>query len=174
MRFDNLKATIMAAMRVAGILPFAAALALGQQQINLTAAPATVTLPDSDKPLWIPRAVAPTAIVRPAPLVDRQAIQRMGEFRDVANVVDFFLRPESDFVTGQALFLGSVLHNATIARAAAIGDRVLDTLLPQLEPGASEKEIASAVKSLWRTANFPTNTVCASLRSAGTAPRWPP
>ena len=29
-----------------------------------------------------------------------------------------------------------------IARAAAIGDHVLDRLLPQLEPGASEKEIA--------------------------------
>jgi 3-oxoacyl-[acyl-carrier protein] reductase len=41
-------------------------------------------------------------------LVDRQAIRRMGEFRDVANVVDFFLRPESDFITGQALYLGGV------------------------------------------------------------------
>ena len=27
--------------------------------------------------------------------------QRLGEFRDVANVIDFFLRPESDFITGQ-------------------------------------------------------------------------
>jgi len=41
-------------------------------------------------------------------LLSRQAIRRFGEFRDVANVVDFFLRPESDFVTGQTIFLGGV------------------------------------------------------------------
>lgn len=41
-------------------------------------------------------------------LVRRQAIRRMGEFRDVANVIDFFIRPESDFVTGQVVYLGGV------------------------------------------------------------------
>jgi len=41
-------------------------------------------------------------------LLNRQAIKRFGEFRDVANVVDFFIRPESDFVTGQTIFLGGV------------------------------------------------------------------
>jgi len=41
-------------------------------------------------------------------LVARQALPRMGEIGDVANVVDFFLRPESDFVTGQVLYLGGV------------------------------------------------------------------
>ena len=41
-------------------------------------------------------------------LVNRQAIKRLGEFRDVANVIDFFIRPESDFITGQVLFLGGV------------------------------------------------------------------
>ena len=41
-------------------------------------------------------------------LIDRQAIRRLGEFRDVANVVDFFLRPESDFITGQVLYLGGI------------------------------------------------------------------
>ena len=39
-------------------------------------------------------------------LIARQAIRRLGEFRDVANVIDFFLRPESDFVTGQVIYLG--------------------------------------------------------------------
>jgi 3-oxoacyl-[acyl-carrier protein] reductase len=63
-------------------------------------------------------AVGPTPIatdlIRSVPaeklraLVDRQAIRRMGECRDVANVIDFFLRPESDFITGQTLFLGGV------------------------------------------------------------------
>jgi 3-oxoacyl-[acyl-carrier protein] reductase len=41
-------------------------------------------------------------------LIARQAIHRFGKIRDVINVVDFFLRPDSDFVTGQTLFLGGV------------------------------------------------------------------
>jgi len=41
-------------------------------------------------------------------LIKRQAIARYGEFRDVANVVDFFIRPESDFITGQVIYLGGV------------------------------------------------------------------
>jgi len=41
-------------------------------------------------------------------LVSRQAIRRIGTFEDIANVVDFFLRPESNFITGQCLFLGGV------------------------------------------------------------------
>lgn len=51
------------------------------------------------------KAVPPEKIQR---LVERQAIRRLGEFRDVANVCDFFIRPESDFITGQVLFLGGV------------------------------------------------------------------
>jgi 3-oxoacyl-[acyl-carrier protein] reductase len=41
-------------------------------------------------------------------LLQRQAIQRYGEFRDISNVIDFFIRPESDFVTGQVIYLGGV------------------------------------------------------------------
>jgi 3-oxoacyl-[acyl-carrier protein] reductase len=41
-------------------------------------------------------------------LVQRQAIKRFGECRDVANVIDFFLRPESDFITGQVIYLGGI------------------------------------------------------------------
>jgi 3-oxoacyl-[acyl-carrier protein] reductase len=41
-------------------------------------------------------------------LLNRQAIQRFGEYRDVENVIEFFTRPESDFVTGQILYLGGV------------------------------------------------------------------
>jgi len=41
-------------------------------------------------------------------IVNLQAIRRFGECRDVANVVDFFIRPESDFITGQVLFLGGI------------------------------------------------------------------
>lgn len=41
-------------------------------------------------------------------IVDRQAIKRLGTFEDVANIVDFYLRKESDFVTGQHLYLGGL------------------------------------------------------------------
>lgn len=50
-------------------------------------------------------AVPPDRIER---LLERQAVQRMGQFEDVVNVVDFFLRPQSDFITGQVLYLGGI------------------------------------------------------------------
>lgn len=37
-----------------------------------------------------------------------QAIDRLGEPEDIANVIDFFVSPASDFVTGQVLYLGGV------------------------------------------------------------------
>ncbi len=39
-------------------------------------------------------------------LLAQQAVHRFGTFEDVANVVDFFLRKESGFVTGQTLSSG--------------------------------------------------------------------
>ena len=56
----------------------------------------------------------PTDLIRNVPetklkaLLARQAIRRLGEVADVANVVDFFLSPRSGFVTGQVLYLGGV------------------------------------------------------------------
>jgi 3-oxoacyl-[acyl-carrier protein] reductase len=41
-------------------------------------------------------------------LLARQSIPRMGEPRDIINTIDFFLRPESDFITGQVIYLGGV------------------------------------------------------------------
>ena len=41
-------------------------------------------------------------------IVARQTIRRLGRFEDVSNVTDFFLRPESDFVTGQHIYLGGL------------------------------------------------------------------
>jgi 3-oxoacyl-[acyl-carrier protein] reductase len=41
-------------------------------------------------------------------LLRRQAISRFGEFKDISNVIDFFIAPESDFVTGQVIYLGGV------------------------------------------------------------------
>lgn len=41
-----------------------------------------------------------------AALVEKLAIKRLGTFEDVANVVDFFASPESEYVTGQFINLG--------------------------------------------------------------------
>lgn len=41
-------------------------------------------------------------------LLQRQAIPRLGTFDDVANAVDFFFDPRSDFITGQTVYLGGV------------------------------------------------------------------
>jgi 3-oxoacyl-[acyl-carrier protein] reductase len=41
-------------------------------------------------------------------LLARQAIPRFATFEDIANVIDFFLRKESGFITGQVLYLGGV------------------------------------------------------------------
>lgn len=39
-------------------------------------------------------------------LLNRQAIKRYGVFEDVLNAIDFLLRPESSFITGQTIYLG--------------------------------------------------------------------
>lgn len=41
-------------------------------------------------------------------LLQRQAIKRFGSPADVYNVIDFFVRPESEFITGQIIYLGGV------------------------------------------------------------------
>ena len=41
-------------------------------------------------------------------LIDKQAIKRFGKFNDVVNVIDFFIREESDFISGQEIYLGGV------------------------------------------------------------------
>jgi 3-oxoacyl-[acyl-carrier protein] reductase len=60
--------------------------------------------------------VAPTLvetdIIRGVPrekldrIVASLPIKRLATFEDVSNAVDFFVRPESDYVTGQVLYLG--------------------------------------------------------------------
>ncbi len=51
------------------------------------------------------RAVPPDKIQQ---IVQDLAIKRLGRFEDVANVIDFFVRPESDYITGQVIYLGGV------------------------------------------------------------------
>lgn len=63
-------------------------------------------------------AVAPTPVetdlIRQVPkdkideLLSQQAIARMGQFEDIVNVVDFLIKEESSFITGQIIYLGGV------------------------------------------------------------------
>ena len=63
-------------------------------------------------------AVAPTPIdtdlIKNVPsdkieaLLSRQDIKRLGKFEDVLNVIKFFIQPESDYITGQVIYLGGV------------------------------------------------------------------
>ena len=41
-------------------------------------------------------------------LINSLAIKRLGKFEDVANVIDFFIKPESDSITGQVIYMGGV------------------------------------------------------------------
>ena len=56
----------------------------------------------------------PTDLLRGVPkakidaLLARQAIRRLGTVADIVNVVEFFLAPASEFVTGQVIYLGGV------------------------------------------------------------------
>lgn len=41
-------------------------------------------------------------------LLKRQAIERLAEFEDISNVMNFFIDDKSDFITGQVIYLGGV------------------------------------------------------------------
>lgn len=42
-------------------------------------------------------------------LLGHQCVKRLGTFEDVKNVIDFYLRPESNYITGQVLYLGGIM-----------------------------------------------------------------
>lgn len=41
-------------------------------------------------------------------ILNRQSLPRYGNFDDITNVVDFFIKKESCFITGQTLYLGGI------------------------------------------------------------------
>jgi len=104
-------ATVATPLRLEGEAVYAASKAAVESLTRILArefAPFDITV----------NAVGPTPVatdlIRSVPkekidaLIARQAIRRMGELRDISNVIDFFIREESDFVTGQVVFLGGV------------------------------------------------------------------
>jgi 3-oxoacyl-[acyl-carrier protein] reductase len=41
-------------------------------------------------------------------LLKQQPLARLGTFEDITNVIDFFIAPNSNFITGQVIYLGGV------------------------------------------------------------------
>jgi 3-oxoacyl-[acyl-carrier protein] reductase len=41
-------------------------------------------------------------------IVNDLAIKRLGRFEDITNVIDFFIKRESDYITGQVVYLGGM------------------------------------------------------------------
>jgi 3-oxoacyl-[acyl-carrier protein] reductase len=41
-------------------------------------------------------------------LISKQSIKRLGTYDDIANVINFFIKPESSMITGQILYLGGL------------------------------------------------------------------
>lgn len=41
-------------------------------------------------------------------LISQQGIKHLGKYEDVENVIDFFISPTSDFITGQIIYLGGI------------------------------------------------------------------
>lgn len=41
-------------------------------------------------------------------LISRQSIKRLGEFDDILNVLKFFISDDSDYITGQVIYLGGI------------------------------------------------------------------
>lgn len=41
-------------------------------------------------------------------LISKLTLRRMGVFQDVLNVIDFYIRDESNYITGQTIYLGGV------------------------------------------------------------------
>ena len=63
-------------------------------------------------------AIAPTPIktdlIKSVPknkldeLLEKQAIKRFGKFKDVSNTIDYLIKPESEFITGQIIYFGGI------------------------------------------------------------------
>ena len=41
-------------------------------------------------------------------IIEAQTIKRFGEIKDIINVIDFFISDQSDFITGQKIYLGGL------------------------------------------------------------------
>lgn len=104
-------ATVATPLRLEGEMAYASSKAAVESMTQIAArelAPLSITV----------NAVGPTPVqtdlIKSVPqakmdaLLERQAIKRFGTMEDIFNVVDFFISPKSEFVTGQVIYLGGV------------------------------------------------------------------
>ena len=119
LRTDRDFATVATPLNLEGEATYAASKAAVESLTRIAArelAPFNITV----------NAVGPTPVmtdlVRSVPkrkldaLIRKQAIQRFGEQREVTNVIDFLVSRDSDFVTGQTIYLGGVTLGRPMAR----------------------------------------------------------
>ena len=43
-------------------------------------------------------------------IINMQSIKKFGEFKDISNVIDFFISEKSSFITGQKIYLGGIWY----------------------------------------------------------------
>jgi 3-oxoacyl-[acyl-carrier protein] reductase len=97
----NLEGEAIYAASKSAIVTFTQILARELAQFGITCNVVGPTPIDTD----LIRAVPGEKIDR---IVDSMPIKRRGHFDDVANVIDFFVKPESNYITGQVIYLGGV------------------------------------------------------------------
>ena len=106
--------TVASAFRLEGEAIYAASKAAIEnftQTISKELAPHNITV----------NAIGPTPVktdlIRTIPnkkiddLLTKQAIKRFGTFDDIKNVIDFFIDDQSNFITGQIIYLGGVYNS---------------------------------------------------------------
>jgi 3-oxoacyl-[acyl-carrier protein] reductase len=109
--FGTFVATVATPLNLEGEAVYAASKAAVESLTRVAArelAPFNITV----------NAVGPTPVmtdlIRTVPkqkmdaLIGSQAIRRIGEHRDIANVTDFLVSRDSDFITGQTIYLGGI------------------------------------------------------------------
>lgn len=103
--------TVATPLRLEGEAIYAASKAA---VVNLTQTAARELAPHGITVNAVGPTPVPTDLIRGVPqdkieaLIALQAVRRIGEFRDIINVIDFFIAPASDFITGQTIYLGGV------------------------------------------------------------------
>ena len=97
----NLEGEALYAATKAAVENFTRTLARELAQFNITVNAIGPTPVKTDLTRSVPQAKLDA-------LIARQAIPRYGEFNDIRNVIDFFIQPESNFITAQVIFLGGI------------------------------------------------------------------
>ena len=97
----NLAGEIAYVASKSAVEAFTKVLAKEISQFNITVNAIGPTPIDTDLIARVPQKKLDT-------LISKQAINRIGKFSDISNVIDFYISPESNFITGQIMYLGGI------------------------------------------------------------------